>query len=142
MNILDTRDLQNRLDKLKNELEALTQRLEDVKWQLVELELDLGLELELELEIDEAKHQLQMWKDNNGKELNDLQELAEYLEYYGWIDGLQLIDRRDFKEYAQEYAQEYVEFTERWPFNHIDWQRAFRDLRQYFEEVDFLFYRL
>ena len=122
MDILDSRDLQERIEELETELDALTEDLEAAEEELDtydgEDEEDLG---ELQEELDE----LLALKDISGAE---------------WRLGIAFIAEADFEEYAQELAADlYGEEIRNasWPFDCIDWEKAANALRQDYSSIDY-----
>ena len=128
MDVLDSRDLQERLEGLENELEELIEDLE-----AAEEEND-------ETAIRDANQALEEWKDKNQEELDALTALKDYCDGYGWNSGLAFIAEEDFKEYAEELAADlYGEEIRNahWPFDCIDWEEAADALRADYSSVDY-----
>ena len=111
MDVLDSRDLQERIAELETELEALTE----------------------ETAIEE-------WKDDNQEELDALTALKNYCDGYGWSLGLAFIPEEDFEEYAQDRASDlYGEEIRNssWPFDCIDWEKAAASLWMDYSSIDY-----
>lgn len=77
---------------------------------------------------------------DEAEELHQLKDLATECEDCGdWKYGETLIRESYFETYAQELAEETGAVTEgaNWPNNCIDWERAARELKMDYTEVDF-----
>lgn len=84
--------------------------------------------------------------DNEAQELETLESLLNNLKSCGgdhqwegdWYP-VTLIRRNYFVEYAKQYADDVgrVEDDVSWPYNHIDWEAAAKDLEQDYSTVDF-----
>ena len=127
MDVLDSRDLQKRLDELENELEELIEELEDAE------------EENEETSIEDAKQAIKEWKDENREELDELLSLKD-ISGAEWDYGITFIAEEDFEEYAQELAADlYGEEIRNahWPFDCIDWEQAAGALRQDYSSIDY-----
>ena len=127
MDVLDSRDLQKRLDELENELEELIEELEDAE------------EENEETSIEDAKQAIKEWKDENREELDELLSLKD-ISGAEWDYGITFIAEEDFEEYAQELAADlYGEEIRNahWPFDCIDWEQAADALRQDYSAIDY-----
>ena len=90
------------------------------------------------LELDESDED--EIDESNKEELRLLKALAEECEGYGdWIQGIALIREDFFEEYAREFAEDIGAISDdvSWPCNCIDWERAARELKIDYTEVDF-----
>ena len=91
-------------------------------------------------------------------EMNEIAEILSELDENcdnDAMDGIQMIPKNDWKEYAMEYADdtgalsgykrekgpwgqvEEVDILAQWPFSHIDWNEAARDLAEDWYECEF-----
>lgn len=68
----------------------------------------------------------------------ELCQLADELSVSGWEHGIIFIPEADFTEYAQELAEDIgaIDREAGWPNGYIDWERAARDLRMDYSEID------
>jgi len=109
MDILDTRDLEDQLVELKDEL---------TEW------------------VDDNRKPLDFGKI---EELNALIELKDELDCAGWEYGIQMINKTYFQEYAEEFAYDIdaVHEESTWPNNHIDWEAAANELAIDYSSVDY-----
>lgn len=135
MKIIDTRDLNKRL----NELQDLKSTLEDA---IAELDLhkakdrpeDDDEQEDFDEEREELEGAVESAKANFGKdeeeELDELETIES--EVSGFRHGETMIDERDFTEYAEQLADDlgYTDGDAKWPFTHIDWEAAAEELKQ------------
>ena len=127
MDVLDSRDLQERIEELETELEGLT------------LELDDAEEENDETAISDAKQTIDEWNDNNQEELDELLALKDN-SGAEWRYGITFIAEEDFEEYAQDLASDlYGEEIRNahWPFDCIDWEKAAASLRMDYSSIDY-----
>lgn len=118
--VLDSRDIIERIDELETELEDVLE--------------EAGITKQ---EIDEAEH---IEAVDILEELEPLKALAE--EGGGspdWQYGEGLIRDSYFTEYAEQLADDIgaIDSDARWPLNHINWDAAAEDLKQDYFEVDY-----
>lgn len=113
IDILDSRDVMERIDELEG---LLIDKLTDVEESKVEVE-------EIRRELDSLKK---------------LQDGASTLSC-GWDDGETLIRDSYFEDYAREFASDIGAVSKdfSWPNNHIDWISAAEELKMDFVCVDF-----
>lgn len=121
-NVIDSRDVMERIAELTGEREAL--------------------EAELEEATDDGKAEritLKEWDDENGEELKALEALREEAESCGdWRYGATLIRDSYFEQYAQELADDLGALKpQSWPYTCIDWEKAASELQQDYTSVDF-----
>jgi len=145
--IIDVRDVIARVEELRNERDTLDTALE---------EADEALDGTLELA--DAKHDAQTaldeWNLDNSEELEELESLLDDLKGYGgdeqWEGSwypVTLIRESHFEDYAQQLATDIgaIDESSSWPNNCIDWERAARELKMDYSEVEFkgvtFFYR-
>lgn len=110
--MLDSRDLQKRLEELEGMDEAYR---ESLGTSMPEAPLD----------------------DDETSELEELQTLANDVEE--WQYGAQLIPVDDFEAYAQSLAEDCGMLPDdaSWPLNCIDWEKAAEQLQQDYSEVEY-----
>lgn len=130
--VIDSRDIIERIEELEEEREALTAAIEEADGACTE-----------EIEVAElvAKEALQTWDDYNGAELAALRSLASQAEGYAddWRHGATLIRDSYFETYAQELADDIgaVDRNATWPQTCIDWEQAARELQMDYTSVEF-----
>ena len=114
MDLIDSRDIIERIDSLENDLEIVS---DDPNYLTGE-------------DLEEVKEELKI-----------LKSVEEEAEGYAsdWRYGETLIRCTHFKDYAQELAEDCGMVTERssWPNNCLDWDRAARDLQYDYTTVDY-----
>lgn len=119
--ILDSRDIIERIDELESLRDSLSEALESGDAELIErCELSFG--------------------EEEREELRVLSELAEEASSSpDWQYGESLIRESHFVEYARQFAEDVGLVSRRrsWPSNHIDWEAAARSLRMDYFSVDF-----
>jgi hypothetical protein len=110
LTMLDTRDLQRRLDELQDMADAHEEDPEN----------------EPELDEEEAS------------ELAELVTLSD--EVSEWHDGATLIPVSDFEDYARDLADDLgmIPSDAAWPLTCIDWEKAAGELEQDYSEVTYL----
>mgnify|MGYP001766184995 CR=1 FL=1 len=124
--VIDSRDVIERIKELTEEKEALEEALEEAQ--------------EAETKLEEAKEELKCWEEDYGEELKALESLQEQAEGYSdWEYGETLIRDSYFEEYAQELAEDIgaIDPDAKWPLNHIDWEAAAGELQMDYASVDF-----
>lgn len=102
---------------------------------------DDALELAELTALDEAGERRVLWDaSGEGQELKALKALADQGEGYGdWSYGETLIRESYFQDYAMELAGDIGDIPKDvgWPCTCIDWERACRELKMDYTEVDF-----
>ena len=137
--IIDSRDVIERIEELEGERESLQQDVEDAEAAVIEAD---GIDSEdAEAAEATAREALDDW-DNSEEagELRILKALAEEGEGYSdWEHGATLIRDSYFETYAQELAEETgaIPADAAWPNNCIDWEQAARELRMDYSGIDF-----
>lgn len=139
MTYLDTRDLYTRQQELQDELDNLIEARNDTEEEINQSCEDGNYGPEEAEELAAVEQSLQEWIDNYQEELDALNELES--EVGGeWMHGTILIPEEDFEEYAQDLADDLHGDAVRdqsWPFYHIDWEQAAKDLQQDYSSVTF-----
>ena len=134
MDVLDSRELQKRLDELENELETLIEDLKDAEEEEEEEEENDETTIS-----DAAKHAIEEWKEENQEELDELLAM-KYECDPAWKYGMAFIAEEDFEEYAQDLVSDlYGEEIRNafWPFDCIDWEKAAASLRMDYSSIDY-----
>jgi hypothetical protein len=133
-NIIDTRDLNKRLEELEDELEALQEAISDAEDALSETtdeDVDAAHEAH-----EEALADLKDWEDENFEELEGLRSLSD--EIPEWRHGEALINDGYFVEYAIDLADDlHGRQSQSWPFDCIDWDRAADALKMDYSSCEY-----
>ena len=121
MKILDTRDLQERLEELEDELTTLEDDVNEAEGE----------------DKEQAEKDLQEWKESEeGRELEELKAISE--EVSEWKDGNTLIPDYDFVEYCQELLEDIGDLPKDLPwYIAIDWEQTADNLRDDYSEVGY-----
>ena len=149
-NVIDSRDIIDRIEYLESEREALTDEVDKAQETLDDLDSDDFEEVSaFEAAEDEARRELATaqanvkdWDESDeGQELAKLKAFAEEAEGYAedWRHGATLIHEDYFEDYARDLAAEgdYDMKNEQWPYTCIDWTQAAEELKQDYTSVDF-----
>lgn len=142
--VLDSRDIIERLEELQGEREMLADELADaiecVKFHHDGVLDETGTFGEHD-EYRRCRDELADWDEENGEELKALEALAKQGEDFAedWKYGAQLIRDSYFEDYAQELAEEIgaINPNAGWPNNCIDWERAARELQMDYTSIDY-----
>jgi DNA repair exonuclease SbcCD ATPase subunit len=145
IDVIDSRDIIERIEELESERETLAATVEDNESTLNELVEDKDSELDevkkAKEELEDAKQALKDFDESeDGRELKTLQNVAEQCEGYGdWSYGEALIRESYFEDYARELAEDIgaINRDAQWPNNCIDWEQAARELKVDYTEIDF-----
>ena len=153
--VINSRDVIARIDELRDERETLVDAVTEAEEEFEEtagetyadadaetIEADAKLAA-LESSILDARAYVEEWdRSDEAAELAVLESLAE--EGSGspdWEHGEALIRDSYFTTYAEELADDlgYMQSDRAgtWPFTHIDWEGAARDLQMDYFAVDF-----
>jgi len=155
--IMDSRDVIERLDELQGARDDLDQAVEDLREELdlAQEELDLAEEEDLHDRADEmraeverlnneigtAEAALRAWDEENESEFEPLKDFAKQGEDYAsdWNHGATLIRDSHFEDYAQELAEDIgaIDRNAAWPACHIDWAAAAESLKQDYTSIEF-----
>ena len=149
-NVLDSRDIIDRIEYLESEREPLTDAVDQAQEALNDLDgNDFDEVSTFEEAEQEAKDALKAayanvkdWDESDeGQELAKLKAFAEEAEGYAsdWTYGATLIHEDYFEDYARDLAAEgdYDMKNEQWPYTCIDWAKAAEELQQDYTSVDF-----
>lgn len=145
IDVIDSRDIIERIEELESERENLSLVLEDAEEKLNGLIEDKDSpEDDFETAKEDVKTAKAALKDfdesEDGRELKTLQNVAEQCEGYGdWSYGEALIRESYFEDYARELAEDIgaINRDAQWPNNCIDWEQAARELKVDYTEIDF-----
>lgn len=124
--LIDSRDVIERINELSETRDELL------------YQIDAAEDKE---EAEAAKIALEDWEESDeGLELKVLLKLQEEAEGGDWEYGETLIRDSYFEQYAQDLAEDIGAVnndTDKWPFNHIDWEAAADELKQDYTCVDY-----
>ena len=134
--MIDSRDVRNRIEELQDERNALVDALEEEKDAFIADDEDS------ENAVEAAQTALAEWDaGEEAEELKVLLALQEEAEGYAedWHHGALLIRGSYFQTYAEELAEEIgaIDRNAKWPLSHIDWEAAAEALKQDYTSVDF-----
>jgi DNA repair exonuclease SbcCD ATPase subunit len=154
MDILDTGNLQERLDELgdiRDEWNRVKEELNDAERELAEFEEKIKGKSDNEVEeLQEELEELTTYRDeleeelakteeldiDEEKELEELEALQD--EISGWRDGICLISECDFTEYCQEMLDDCGDIPKNLPsYIVIDWEQTVDNLRADYSEVEY-----
>lgn len=143
--IIDSRDVIERIDFLEDEIEDLKSSAEEAvpeepdpetgKFKATDGSLHDDRESAIEESIADSD------RENYREELRKLEELAEQGSGYAddWRHGSILIRDSHFEDYARQYAEDIgaIDRNARWPNDCIDWEKAARELQMDYTSVEF-----
>ncbi len=137
-NILDTRDLQDRLEELQGLKEAVETAQSTVDELMVS---DLAAaQPDFDEKLDDARTELdeacEAFDGEAQAELEELEALSE--EVSEWTSGNQLIPEDDFEDYCQELCEDIGDIPRDLPsYIVIDWEATARNLKADYSEVEY-----
>lgn len=142
--VIDSRDVEKRLDELTAEQAALIDALDEARSALDDVPADDDAKrVLLEQERDAAQAALDAWNDDDdtGGELARLTALRDQAAGYcpDWQYGATLVRDSYFKAYAQAFAEDIgaIPKDNAWPCTCIDWDQAADELRQDYTAVEY-----
>lgn len=140
--IIDSRDVIERIEELEAEREALADDLAEAESALADAEENEADNVDdLQKAVDDAHDSLTDWDADDGEELEALKALADEASGYApdWQYGESLIRDSYFREYAMELADDIgaIDSSASWPLTCIDWDQAARKLQMDYTAVDF-----
>lgn len=141
--ILNSRDIEDRIEELEAERAALESDLEEAKSDLEDSGPGATADEEAAdfEKVKAAMLTLKHWNDENGEELAALKAFRDELEPYvpDWHHGETIIRDSYFKEYAQELAEDtgMIKSDLAWPYTCIDWNKAARELQMDYTSAEF-----
>ncbi|MFA6712151.1 MAG: hypothetical protein WCS33_05540 [Candidatus Caldatribacteriota bacterium] len=124
MNIIDSRDIVDRVTELELDEETLKDAIEEAE----------------EEDKEAAQEEYDDFLAEYGDELKALQELAEEVEGFpDWNYGTPLIRDSYFTDYARDLAEDIgaISRTSEWPNDCIDWEEAADRLKSDYADIDF-----
>ena len=152
--IIDTRDLQERLEELQelqSNIESAREEIEEKKGEIESLRADEPVTTEerkeweekisgLENELEELADKLASVEDSFGNE--EQEELAELesleSEVSEWRHGAALIPEDEFVEYCQQLLEDIGDLPRGLPgYIAIDWDKTADNLRADYSEVEY-----
>jgi len=142
MNIIDTRDLHDRLEELKDKQDEIQNKkdeikeAEDIPYKVISPEAAKEYEEELE---DLVKELEELESDFGADEQEELAELeAMESEIPEWQYGETLIPERDWVEYCEELCKDIGYISNDFPWwTGIDWDKTAANMRQDYSEIEY-----
>ena len=152
--IIDSRDIIERLEELRNERQDLVDAVEEKQaafneahadYEDADEHSDLAI-LQTALDAAEEAHAeaieaLAEWDTDNKAELDSLEALNSEGEDCAsdWTHGETMIRESYFQDYAQELAEDIGAIPEgsKWPLTCIDWEQAARELQMDYSTINF-----
>jgi hypothetical protein len=135
--IIDSRDVDSRIEELEAERDALIEALDEACVASDEAQRDGRDDVHAE-EVTAAQAALDEWGD--GEELAALVAFRDDAKGYcsDWRYGETLIRDSYFTEYAQELAADLgaLKSVEEWPYTCIDWDKAARELQRDYSSAE------
>ncbi len=126
--IIDSRDIIERITELEAERETLTDSIAMAREES-------GMDLE------SAEDELLTWNDDNGDELTALLAFAAEGEdtISDWRHGATLVRESYWPDYVQQFAEDIgaIDRKASWPMNCIDWEQAARELQYDYSCITF-----
>lgn len=143
--ILDSRDIEARIDELTAERDGFREAVEEAQeaFNAANATDDTEEGRELGDALAMARKELADWQaSDDPAELATLVAFRDELKGYcdDWTHGVTLIRDSYFKEYAMELADECSNEKPSeagWPFNCIDWNKAARELQMDYTSGEF-----
>jgi len=143
-NILDTRDLAERLEELRelqNTYEDALENLNESERMVDNFDgpTDSPELIKLEAELQAAQEALNE-AELDAEDLDELDELEDISDEIGseWSHGVQLIPEDDFVDYCQELCEDIGDIPKYLPgYIVIDWDATCNNLRQDYSEIEF-----
>ena len=137
-NILDTRDLQERLDELA-ELKEAVESAQALVDELMTSDL-AAAQPDFDEKLDEARTELDTacveFDSSEQKELEELESLCD--EIPEWHEGTQLIPVDDFVDYCQELCEDIGDIPKEIPsYIVIDWEATAKNLAADYSECEY-----
>lgn len=133
--LIDSRDVIARISELTDERDDLRQAIDDAE-EVADVDDPKSMEA-----AKAARIALGEWEESDeGLELAALLSLQEDAEGGDWEYGETLIKDDYFTEYAEELARDIGAVdrdTDKWPYNHIDWEAAAEELKQDYTCVNY-----
>lgn len=133
---IDTLNTLNDSESVKTEREDWQSKLETIQEKLEEAEVALE---ELQEELETLQEELADWDDEEGAELEILEELDSEASGCGdWAYGETLIHESHFEDYCRELVDDLGELPKGLPsYIVIDWEATAENLKHDYTEVDF-----
>lgn len=122
--IIDSRDLIERHDELREEFDELSQALIDAEDVLYDADGDSEKETELEGAVELAKQALLDWQAENGDEFRALSDVCDECSGYSdWTYGTSLIPHEIWVDYVEDLLKDIGDIPNNLPsYIVIDWE--------------------
>ena len=132
MNIIDTRDLHDRLEELKAKQDEIQNKKDEIEnSEALEIDDDTVADLELELEQLESDFD----KDEQ-EELDELENMES--EIPEWKDGETLIPEDEFVDYCEELCKDIGDVPREIPwYIEIDWDKTAENIKADYSEIEY-----
>lgn len=146
--LLDVRDVIERVEELRQERDDLKEALADAIEALNDHdETCMSDVAELKADVDTAQADLAEWlSSSEAAELGQIESFLDELKGYGgdhqwegeWYP-VTLVRDSYFEDFARSEAEElgFIQRDNKWPANCIDWEKAARELQQDYSQADF-----
>ena len=131
--IIDTRDLQGRLEELEAKRDAINEAIEHRD----EVEADDEASPEaFEQAVDKLEKLEADFDEDEQKELAELESLSE--EISDWKDGATMVPESEFVDYCQELLEDCGDLPRNLPnYIAIDWDKTADNIRADYSEVEY-----
>lgn len=134
--VIDSRDIIERIEELQSDRLALKQALEEAEAALLEDDTE-----ENQLAVDEARDDLTAWDNSHdAEELKTLEKLAEDVQEFNtdWEYCVTLIHESYFTEYTKETVTDSGYISKDFPdWIAVDWDKTAENVKRYYAEIDF-----
>lgn len=154
--VVDSRTINERIEELESEREALSDQVDTLCDRLEKLREDCPYDPNPDYldtanpdflllwrirfvveDWDAAMQELEEWDEENEEELKLLQEIKEQGESFpDWDDGCALIAEGYFTDYARETAEDIYDIKNHWPYTCIDWEQAAEELKVDYSTIE------
>ena len=137
-NILDSRNLNTRLEELQSEFDSWKDSL--TPEQIADFKEKYETPESEELSDEEFSWE---WEDEVGSDADELKNLIDLREQFGreWNNGIAFVKDSYFEEFAEDEADQLGYFgncsKNDWPYNCIDWRQAASQLQNDYSSVEF-----
>lgn len=137
-NILDSRNLNKRLEELQSEFDSWKDSLTPEQISSIKEAYDVTEDEEIS---NEEFHW--EWENTVGSDADELKNLIDLREQFGreWNDGITFVKDSHFEEFAEDEADRLGYFgncsKNDWPYNYIDWSKAADYLQSDYSSVEF-----
>ena len=142
MNVIDTRDLHDRLEELKDKQDEIQNKkdeikeAEDIPYKVISPEAAKEYEEELEDLVKELEELESDFDADEREELNELENMES--EIPEWRHGGTLIPERDWVEYCEELCKDIGDLPQNIPgYLVIDWEATAENIKADYSEIEY-----